>query len=226
MVFIKAEEGPPNYGGMNGPYTVHYFDEKGNMTIRSGGSKAWRNNNPGNMVYNQRGFAVRHGAIGKAAGMAVFPTEAIGRRALTDLLKSANYSSLTITALPEKYDKDNARKYRHMLLSISKLDPNKRIRDLTSGEFDRLQNAIERIEGWEVGREDFIEKWYITAVRKKSGVITEYSIRQKNEDVWMDKKEALQIACEGKLHVTIVHLKNGTTYLRPGQGCRSFTEVA
>ena len=33
------------------------------MIIRSGGSKAWRNNNPGNMIYSQRGFAVRLGAI-------------------------------------------------------------------------------------------------------------------------------------------------------------------
>lgn len=46
------------------------------MTIRSGGTKAWRNNNPGNMIYSAKGFAIRHGAIGKAGGMAVFPSEA------------------------------------------------------------------------------------------------------------------------------------------------------
>lgn len=63
MVFVSAQEGPPNCGTK--VYTAQYFDEKGNMTIRSGGSKAWRNNNPGNMIHSQRGFAVRHGAIGK-----------------------------------------------------------------------------------------------------------------------------------------------------------------
>lgn len=114
MKFINAKEGPPNVGSK--AYTVHYFDEKDNMTIRSGGTKAWRNNNPGNMTY-KGGFAVRHGAIGSAGGMAVFPTEASGRQALIDLLKSSNYNTLRITDLPEKYDKDNAQEYRRMLLS-------------------------------------------------------------------------------------------------------------
>jgi hypothetical protein len=71
MDFISAKEGSPNYGDTS--YTVQYFDKDGNMVIRSGGTKAWRNNNPGNMVYHPRGFAPRHGAIGSADGMAVFP---------------------------------------------------------------------------------------------------------------------------------------------------------
>ena len=48
------------------------------------------------------GFAARHGAIGSAGGMAVFPTEGSGRQALIDLLKSSNYNTLKITDLPEK----------------------------------------------------------------------------------------------------------------------------
>src|SRR5258708_2382235 len=173
MVFVRAEEGPSNYGP-NESYTVHYFDEKGNMTIPSGGSKAWRNNNPGNMVCPPNGFAIRHGAIGRAAKMAVFPDESTGRKALSDLLKSANFSNMKISEMPEKYDYDNAKEYRRMLLSISKLDPNKRIKDLIPMEFDKLREAVERIEGWKPGKEDFIEKWYITGVRKTHGVISEY----------------------------------------------------
>ena len=220
MGFITAEEGPSDYGSK--AYTVQYFDEKGNMTIRSGGTKAWRNNNPGNMVYNQRGFAVRHGAIGKAAGMAVFPTETMGRDALVDLLKSSNYHNLKITELPEKYDKDNAQEYRRMILSISKLDPNQYIRNLTPIEFDRLREAVERIEGWEVGREDLIEKWYISKVRKTNGVITEYFVNKS----WLSKESALKLAEEGRLHATIVRLKSGATYLRAEYGNQFLTEVS
>ena len=223
MAFISAKEGPPNAGEK--PYTVQYFDEKGNMTIRSDGTKAWRNNNPGNMKY-RGGFATRHGAIGTAGGMAVFPIEAIGRKALIDLLKSSNYNDLKITDLPEKYDKDNAREYRRMLLSISKLDPNKRIKDLSGKEFDQLREAIERIEGWEVGQEDFIEKWYISGVHKKRGIITEYLVNKGSRDSWVVKEEALNLALEGRLHATIVHLKNGTIYLRPEYGSHAFTRVA
>ena len=50
MVFVSAKEGPPNYGPKE-PYTVQYFDEHGNMTIKSGGTKTWRNNNVGNLKY-------------------------------------------------------------------------------------------------------------------------------------------------------------------------------
>jgi len=64
------------------------------------------------MIYSAKGFAVRHGAIGKAGGMAVFPSEVIGRQALIDLIKSSNYRHLTITEFPEKYDKSNAQEYR------------------------------------------------------------------------------------------------------------------
>ncbi len=145
MVYIRAQEGPPNYEST--VYTVQYFDEEGNMTIRSGGTKAWRNNNPGNMIYVPKGFAIRHGAIGKAAGMAVFASANNGRQALIDLLKSVNYRDLSINEFAEKNDKNNANSYRQMILSISKLEPHKLIKNLTKDEFDRFRIAIERIEG-------------------------------------------------------------------------------
>ena len=223
MVFIRAEEGPPNFG--EELYTVQYFDENGNMTIRSGGTKAWRNNNPGNMIHIKNGFAVRHGAIGEAKGMAVFPSEKVGRQALIDLLKSDNYSHFTIRDFPEKYDKDNAKKYREMVLSISKLDPNKRIEDLTSSEFKRLREAMERIEGWKEGREDFIKKWYISGVHTKEGVIQEYLIKKEGRKQWVTKKEAVRLAEQGRLHAVIVHGKNGCIFLRPECGAKPFLVV-
>ena len=160
MPFVKAKEGPPNFGSTL--YTVQYFDKKGNITIRSEGSKAWRNNNPGNIVYTSRGFAPRHGTIGFAGGMAVFPDESTGRKALIALLKSPRFKKLTISELPELYDKHNANNYRRMLLSISKLTPNKVLKNLSPEEFKQLRLAIERIEGWKEGSEIFVDKCYIT----------------------------------------------------------------
>jgi hypothetical protein len=223
MKFVSAREGPPNAGSKI--YTVHYLDENGNITIRSEGTKAWRNNNPGNMRY-RGGFACRHGAIGSAGGMAVFPNEAVGKQALVSLLKSSNYNTLKIKDLSQKYDKDNAQEYRRMLLSISKLDPNRCIKDLSEKEFDKLREAIERIEGWEIGLEDFIEKYYISGVHKTRGVIVKYLVVRNGESTWIAKNTALQLACDGKLHAVIVHLKNGTTYLRPEYNAHPFTQVA
>ncbi len=223
MPFITAKEGPLNVGST--VYTVQYFDENGNMVIRSDGSKAWRNNNPGNMVYNSRGFAVRHGAIGSAGGMAIFPDESMGRQTLIALLKTADYQKLSISDLPEKYDKHNATEYRRMLLSISKLDLNKLIKNLSPEEFERLRVAIERIEGWKEGREDFIDKWYITGVHKKRGIITEYCVNQLGHSIWILKQEVIQLALEGRLHATLVHIKSGTIYLRPEHHNHSFVVI-
>lgn len=224
MTYVSAVEGPPNFGP-DEPYTVQYFDRNGNMTIRSGGTKAWRNNNPGNMKYPKNGFAGRHGAIGKAKEMAVFPDEATGRRALVELLKSGNYCELKIRDFTEKYDKDNAKSYLEMLLSISKLDPHKRIKNLTSVEFNRLREAIERIEGWAIGREDFIDKWYISGIHKKHGVIQEYLIKKDNGDVWLAKEEAIRLAEQGRLHAVIVCPKKRSAFLRPEYRAGRFLEL-
>ena len=49
MVFIKAKAGSPLAGDSDSKFTVEYFDDNENMTIRSGGTRAWRCNNPGNL---------------------------------------------------------------------------------------------------------------------------------------------------------------------------------
>lgn len=222
MPFITAKEGPPNVGSTI--YTVQYFDENGNMVIRSDGSKAWRNNNPGNMVYNSRGFAAGHGAIGSAGGMAVFPYESTGRQALIALLKLLTIKSFQFLI----YLKNMINIMRpsiDMLLSISKLDPNKLIKHLSIEEFERLHTAIERIEGWKEGHEDFIPKWIISGVHKKRGVITEYLVCINQESIWLPKQEAIKWTLEGKLHAILVHMKNGNHYLRPEHGQHSFVAI-
>src|SRR5580693_4286415 len=47
MVYVKEKAGPANVGDSTLKFTVHYFDKGGNLTIRSGGTRAWRCNNPG-----------------------------------------------------------------------------------------------------------------------------------------------------------------------------------
>ena len=40
MVFIKAKTGPPSAGDSDEKFTVHYFDEQGNVTIMNDGKLA------------------------------------------------------------------------------------------------------------------------------------------------------------------------------------------
>jgi len=58
-----------------------------------------------------------------------------------------------------------------------------------------------------------------------NGIITEYLIDRENKHTLIVKEEALKLAVERRLHATIVHLKNGTIYLRPEYGTPSFVKV-
>lgn len=59
-----------------------------------GGSRSWRNNNPGNIKYGT--FAAQYGASQDANGFAVFPTLEAGQQAMTALLSSNGYKNLTL----------------------------------------------------------------------------------------------------------------------------------
>lgn len=225
MAFVRAEVGPPNYGDPKDKFTVHYFDEKGNMTIRSGGTRAWRCNNPGNLLASSYSTGKNRRSIGKAGDAtnqyAVYPDYETGHEALIVMLKGGVYSPLTLRAAIKRYDRTNP-KYIDEVVTITGLEPERTIKSLSNKEFESFWKAIEKIEGWEVGREDFIEKWYISAVHKKRGVITEYLVKKNGGSVWISKEEALKLTMEGRLHAIIVHLKTGHTYLRPEFGSKPF----
>ena len=66
MVFVRAKSGPPNIGDSPSLFTVQYFDQQGNMTIRSGGTRAWRCNNPGNPIASTYSTGKSRRSIGTA----------------------------------------------------------------------------------------------------------------------------------------------------------------
>ena len=181
MVFVKAKVGPALIGHPKSEFTVHYFDEQGNLTIRSKGKRAWRCNNPGNLKRSSYSMGKDRRAIGFAGDdndeYAVYPNYQTGHEALVVMLRGGVYSPLTLQAASERYvrsDKDHIKK----LIKITGFDPNRTIKSLSNKEFEIYWKAIEQIEGWEVGDEDFIDKWIISGVHKKRGAITEYLINQ------------------------------------------------
>ncbi len=225
MVFVKAEVGSPNYGDPKSKFTVRYFDDKGNMMIRSGGSRAWRCNNPGNLLASRYSMGVSRRSIGKAGDgvneYAVYPDYETGHEALVVMLKGGVYSPLTLRASIKRYDGTNP-KYIDEIVKITGFDPERTIKSLNNKEFEVFWKAIEQMEHWEVGREDFIEKWYISGVHKKRGVITEYLIKKSDGFSWISKENAIKLVIERKLHAVVVHLKTGNIYLRPESGSKPF----
>jgi hypothetical protein len=228
MVFVSAKAGPPNVGDPSSKFTVQYFDEHGNMTIRSGGTRAWRCNNPGNLHRSSYSMSKQRRAIGFAGDSqdeyAVYPDKETGREALLVMLRGSVYSPKTLRAAMEYYEKKK-KDYIDIIVARTGLNPERTIKSLNDKEFESFWKAIEFVEDWTEGESDFIPKWIISGVHKKRGVITEYLVCINKESTWLPKQEAIKWTMESKLHATLVHMKNGNHYLRPEHGQHSFIVI-
>lgn len=132
---------------------VVYTTANGRRVRRTGGTRAWRNLNPGNIRYSE--FSRNAGAIGQAGGFAVFPDEETGTRAVSSLLRRKSYNNLTIARAITRYappSENNTAAYHRRIQQITGLNINRRISDLSDGELSRVVDAIRAIEGWEAGR--------------------------------------------------------------------------
>lgn len=228
MVFVKAQGGPRLAGDPDAKFTVRYFDAHGNLYLRSGGTRAWRCNNPGALLKSDYSTGKDRRSIGIAGFgnyiYAVYPDYATGHEALLVMLRGSRYRNLTLLEASERYVKED-QGHGPKIAKMSDLDPNRKISSLSDEEFKRYWEAIEENEKWEVGDEDFIKKEYISGVHKKRGVIVEYLICRNDKSIWLSKQEAIKLTMEGRLHAVLVHLKNGHHYLRPERGQHGFAII-
>lgn len=133
---------------------VVYSRGDGTTYKRTGGTRAWRNNNPGNIRAGK--FATDNGAIGAAGGFAVFPDEATGMNATKKLLRSDNYINLTVGDAISRYappfENDTAA-YHRELQKRTGIAMNTPMSQLNDTQMNRVADAIKQIEGWKPGRE-------------------------------------------------------------------------
>lgn len=131
---------------------VIYEMSDGTRIKKSGGTRAWRNSNPGNIRYSK--FAQKVGAIGQAGGFAVFPDEATGMYAIEALLRTDSYNKLTVAGAITRYappvENDTAA-YHRSLEKLTGLSINRMMQTLTPAELTNVANAIKQIEGWKMG---------------------------------------------------------------------------
>jgi hypothetical protein len=211
----SAEKAPKYTSAVAGPdHSVIYTDEKGRQWQFLGGSRPWRNNNPGNLVVGN--VSRRNGAIGKAGGFAVFPDYETGHAALLDSLKNM-HGNKDIPALMEVYAprrENKTKKYIAFIRKRTGIKGNKKIKDFSKDEFEKLWRAIEKMEGW--GNEgkisEFVVKRKITAVRKNEhGTIQSYQIEGYG---WVPKPQAIALAAEGKIDAVVATSPRGNKFLR------------
>lgn len=174
VVFIKGQAGPANVGDPPSKFTVQYLDPDGNMVIKSGGSRAWRCNNPGALLASPYSMGKDRRAIGRAGDSnhtyAVCPDYDTGHEALVVMLRGSRYRRLTLAEASKRYvEEDSDHLSKIIKLTHGRLKTTRTIESLSDAEFDLYWQAIERNESWQVGREDFIEKWVIAGVHKRQG---------------------------------------------------------
>lgn len=129
---------------------IEYAD--GIIETRSGGSRAWRNNNPGNIRMSAE--AISSGAIGNAGGFAVFPDEAAGKQAVRSLLESPAYASLTVDAAVARWappQENDTVRYAMLVRRWTNLAGTEVVEMLASEQIDAVVAAISRMEGRQVG---------------------------------------------------------------------------
>ena len=81
---------------------IFYFDSSGNKYVASGGSLAWRLNNPG-LVSCHNHFSRANGSIGSCGRYAIFSDPLDGQKALSAWLHSKKYYHSSIKTLADYY---------------------------------------------------------------------------------------------------------------------------
>jgi hypothetical protein len=134
---------------------MSYRDENGVETTRSGGTRSWRNFNPGNI--SKGSFADSCGAIGADSRFAAFPDETTGLAAIVSLFKAKSYRDLTLRKAIYRYappsDNNDSEAYVDAVSRTLGVSAETIVHDLDQLALDRLAQAIKKHEGWKPGVE-------------------------------------------------------------------------
>lgn len=146
--------GPTNgaTAATGGGSTVTYTNADGTTTTLNGGSMAWRNNNPGNLVYNANTAAL--GAISSNNGFAVFPDVTTGSAALAGILNTQTYQSLSVNAAISRYApafENNTSAYQAFVTNTLGVSGTTTLSALSQPQMQSLQSAIQTQEGYTAG---------------------------------------------------------------------------
>jgi hypothetical protein len=145
--FERKENCRFNKAEYAGSRTIVYYDEHGNATTHSGGSRAWRNNNPGNLVMGP--VARRHGVIGEdGAGFAIFPDVETGLGAMEANLGGPDYRDLPLDGAIRKWSPDgSAKTYIRNVQEFTGFDDSRMQRSvgsLSEEDFEAMTAAMRR----------------------------------------------------------------------------------
>lgn len=199
--------------------TVIYTADDGTQIRYSGGDPAWRTNNPGNLWPGS--VSKRNGAIGKFDSFVVFPDYETGHEALLDSLRTT-YGQKSLEGMIGGYAPKHENKTTHYLRFLrdkTDIKDNRKIKDFTPTQFEKLWRAIETYEGRKKGKIEDItpgrgseEKRQIIQVRKnKKGTIVAYNVEGIG---WISKQRGIELASSGEIDAVVATSRSGNLFLR------------
>ena len=147
-----GDDHEPNHTAFSQDGRAYIRDSGGRVEERSGGTRAWRNNNPGNIEAGR--FANAHGAIGNDGRFAIFPSEEAGRGAIASLLGSPAYQRLTLQQAISRYAppvENDTVAYSNYVSGAGSLPLDTRLNAMSPQQIDALARAIQVHEGWRPG---------------------------------------------------------------------------
>lgn len=141
----------PAETGRGSGNTVLLGYSDGTFQVRKGGSRAWRNNNPGNI---RPGYL--QGEIGKAGGFAIFSSEAAGQSGIVENLGRPQYAGSTVfeavsTWAPRR-NGNNTAAYQADVQRLTGIDGSTQLSTLNQDQLQSVANAIRTEEGWIPGK--------------------------------------------------------------------------
>ncbi len=168
---------------------VIYKGNNGNLYEASGGTKAWRNNNPGNIEDGK--FARNNGAIGSDGRFAIFPNSDIGWNAMVSLLSNDSYQRLTIAEAINRYAPSSENDVESYLKSLefqtgfSRSTP---MYNLSKDNLLELAKAMKKHESFLPGKKRLIPKSekYIWVTQGDGKVRPEHKALNGQQRSWYD----------------------------------------
>jgi hypothetical protein len=130
--------------------TIEY--DNGPAEIRWGGSRTWRNHNPGNLVPGD--LATFEDAIGRDDQFAIFPDDETGTNAMYGLIYELRDAGRTVDqaiAIWAPPSENDTPRYIADVHSWTGFTGSERLIDLTDAQIDSFAAAIRRREGWTPG---------------------------------------------------------------------------
>jgi hypothetical protein len=132
--------------------SLTYTAADGTQYTQTGGTPAWRNNNPGNLVYNS--YTASLGAIGQNGNFAVFPDVATGQAALTSLLTGSTYQNLTVDQAIARYApafQNQTANYQTFVTTQLGASGSTSMSSLSPTQISTMAGAIQQQEGYVAG---------------------------------------------------------------------------